>query len=219
LCEPIKQKLRILGVNEDAIADVVRTHVVDAEVPVLSPESGIVSERTINMGELADPTRNLFTIGNFDSVWIKADVYEKDVAKVKQGQPIVLEVESFPGQKFHGKLNYVADSISQDTRTLNVRAEVDNPGCKLKPKMFARMSILVGEHEILSVPKTAVQDAGYSKVVYMPAGGDKFVERKVDIGNEIGDFVEVNSGLRPGDRIVTNGSFELRSQVLKQENN
>jgi cobalt-zinc-cadmium efflux system membrane fusion protein len=219
LCEPIKQKLRILGVNEDSISEVITTRQVDAEVPVLSPEGGVVSERTINMGELADPTKQLFTIGNFDSVWIKADVYEKDVAKVKMGQPIQLEIESFPGEQFHGRLNYVADSISPDTRTCNVRAEVENPGCKLKPKMFARMTILVGEHEILSVPKASIQDAGYAKVVYVPRGTDKYQERKVELGNEVGDFVEVLKGLRSGETVVTNGSFELRSQVLKQENN
>jgi multidrug efflux pump subunit AcrA (membrane-fusion protein) len=217
LCEPIKQKLRILGVSESSINEVLRTRQVDAEVPVLSPESGIVSERLINVGELADPSRPLFTIGNFDSVWIKADVYEKDVAKVQEGQPIVLEVDSFPGEEFRGKLNYVADSISPDTRTLNVRAEVDNPGCKLKPKMFARMSILVGEHRILTIPKTAVQDAGYAKVVYVPRGRGGFVERRVELGNEIGDYVEVLKGLTPGDTVVTNGSFELRSQIVKQE--
>ena len=216
LCEPIKQKLRILGVNEIGISKVLRTRQVDAEVPVLSPEGGLVSERTVNVGELIDPTKQLFVIGDFHSVWIKADVYEKDVSKVSCGQPIMLELDSFPGEQFHGTLNYVADSISPDTRTLNVRAEVENPNLKLKPKMFSRMNIMVGEHQILSIPKTAVQDAGYSKVVYIPFGAGKFKERKVELGSNLGDYVEVMAGLSPGDQVVTKGSLELRSQAIKQ---
>jgi cobalt-zinc-cadmium efflux system membrane fusion protein len=217
-CEPIKQKLRILGLDDTSIARVLKTREVQAEVPVPSPESGLVSERLVNVGELIDPSKPLFTIGNFDSVWIKADVYEKDVSKVKAGQPITLEVDSFPGEQFQGKLDYVADSISPDTRTLNVRAEVANPTLKLKPKMFARMNILVGEQNILSIPKTAIQDAGYSKVVYVPLGSGRFHEQKVDLGSEVGDFVQVLAGLNPGDPVVTKGSFELRSQAVRQTN-
>lgn len=215
LTEPIKQKLRILGVTDSVVNSVLKTRRVDAEVPVLSPEAGIVSERTVNLGELIDPSKQLFVIGDFHSVWIKADVYEKDVSKVKCGQPITLELDSFPGEPFHGTLNYVADSISPDTRTLNVRAEVKNPELQLKPKMFARMKINVGEHSILSIPKTSIQDAGYGKVVYVPAGQGRFLEKKVELGSNIGDYVEILAGLSPGEPVVTRGSFALRSQVVK----
>lgn len=215
MTEPNKQKLRVLGLEECAIEKVMRTHEVDPSVPVLSPESGLISERGINVGELADPSKPLFTIGNFNTVWIKADIHEKDVAKIECGQPITLELDSFPGVVFHGKLNYVADSISPDTRTLSVRAEVQNPGLKLKPKMFARMNILVGEHPSLCVPKDAIQDAGSTKVVYVPVGNGRFEERNIKTGAEIGPYVEVTEGLKPGEDVVTKGSFELRSQSLK----
>ena len=122
-------------------------------MPIVSPETGVVTERLINVGELADPTKPLFTIADFTSVWLKADVYEKDISKVRVGEPIELEVDSFPGLKFSGKLNYVADSVNPDTRTLTVRAEVPNPGNKLKPKMFARMRIFVGNSQVLTIEK------------------------------------------------------------------
>jgi RND family efflux transporter MFP subunit len=183
---------------------------------VVAPESGIISERLVNVGELVDPTKPLFTIGDFHNVWLKADVYEKDVSKVKEGQPIQLEVDSFPGEKFTGRLDYVADSINPDSRTLTVRAEVPNPGLKLKPKMFARMKILVGEHKVLTIPSSSVQDAGTSKVVYIPKAKGVFEERKVTLGTEYGDEIEIISGVRPGERIVTKGSFDLRSESLRQ---
>src|SRR5262249_20414778 len=149
---------------------ILRAGQINPLVTVVAPETGIISERHINLGELVDPSKQLFTVANYRSIWLKADIYEKDIAKVREGQPIVLELDSFPGEKFHGVLDYVADSVNEDTRTLPVRAEVPNIGLKLKPKMFARMIIMVGEHQVLTIPKSAVQDAGSYKVVYIPAG-------------------------------------------------
>ncbi len=218
LTEPIKQKLRLLGTSDKQIEQVIKTGEINPVVPIVSPEAGIVTERLINVGELADPTKPLFTIADFNSVWLKADVYEKDISKVKVGQPIELEVDSFPGEKFRGRLNYVADSVNPDTRTLTVRAEVPNPGSKLKPKMFARMRIFVGNSQVLTIEKNAVQDADEDKVVYVPMGAGKFREQKVKLGGESGNLDEVIAGVKNGDPIVIKGSFELRSEALKQSN-
>jgi multidrug efflux pump subunit AcrA (membrane-fusion protein) len=216
LTEPSKMKLRLLGVSDKDIAKVMKTHEIDPLLSVLAPESGVISERLVNVGELVDPSKPLMTIGDYHNVWIKADVYEKDLAKVRAGQPIELELDSFPGEKFAGKLDFVSSSLDPDNRTLLVRAQVPNPNFKLKPKMFARMKILVGEHRVLSIPKDAVQDAGTDKVVYIPAGPNQFIERQVQLGDESGDTVEVLKGLKVGDRVVTKGSFELRSESLHQ---
>ncbi len=218
LTEPVKQKLRLLGTSDKQIEQVIRTGEINPVVPIVSPESGIVTERLINVGELADPTKALFTIADFNSVWLKADVYEKDISKVKVGQPIELEVDSFPGEKFRGRLNYVADSVNPDTRTLTVRAEVPNPGSKLKPKMFARMRIFVGNSSVLTIEKNAVQDADDDKVVYVPMGSGKYREQKVKLGGESGNLDEVIAGVKNGDPVVIKGSFELRSEALKQSN-
>ncbi|SRR5579875_109322 len=212
---PAKTRLKLLGVSDAQIEKVMHTQVVDPMVPVLSPEDGVIVERLVNVGELVDPSKPLFTIGDFKSVWLKADVFEKDIPKVEKGQPIELEVDSFPGKVFHGKLDYVANQVDSDTRTLAVRAEVANPQNELKPKMFARMRILVGQHRVLAIPKTAVQDAQTEKVVYVPAGPDTFEERKVVLGAESGNYVEVVSGLKPGERVVTRGSFDLRAEAVR----
>lgn len=216
ITEPIKQKLRLLGVTLTELDKLLKTRQIDPVVPVLAPENGIISERLVNVGELVDPTKPLFTIGDFHDVWLKADVYEQDVSKVHEGQPIELEVDSFPGHKFAGRLNFVADSLTPENRTLAVRAEVPNPGLMLKPKMFARMRILIGEHRVLTIPKDAVQDAGTEKVVYLPLSQGKFEERKVKLGVECGKFVEVLSGIRPGEKVVTKGSFDLRAESLRE---
>ena len=213
--EPAKTKLRLLGVSDEEIDKVEKTQVVDPLAPVLAPEGGIVVERLVNVGELIDPSKPLFTIGDFHNVWLKADVFEKDIAKVSKGQPVDLEVDSFPGKVFHGKLDYVANQIDSDTRTLTVRADVINPQSLLKPKMFARMTIHVGEHTVLTIPKTAVQDGRTDKVVYIPSGTDVYEERKIKLGAEAGDYVEVLSGLKSGDKVVTKGSFDLRAEAVR----
>lgn len=216
ICEPLKQKLRLLGLDDAFIAQVIKSGELNPILPVVSPETGVVTERLVNAGELADPSKSLFTIANFTSVWLKADVYEKDIAKVKEGQTIELTADSFPGRKFKGILNYVADSINADTRTLTVRAEVPNPGNLLKPKMFARMRIFVGKAKVLTVPKVAVQDDQSTKVVYVPLGQGRFRQQKVKLGGEAGELDEVLSGLKDGDSVVVKGSFELHSESLKQ---
>lgn len=214
--EPIKQKLKLLGVNNNQIKHLLETDIINPIVTIQAPQTGIVIQRDVNLNELIDPSKILFTIGNFNTVWLKADVYEKDISSVQVGQPIQLDVDSFPDEVFYGKLNYVADSVNQDTRTLQVRAEVENPGNKLKPKMYARMKICVGEKEKLTIPKSAIQEADSDKVVYMPLGNGKFKEQKIITGSEYGEMVNVISGLKSGDKVVTKGSFELRSETLKE---
>lgn len=216
LTDPIKQKLRMLGMSDEDIADVLKKREIDPMVAVVSPETGIVIERLVNVGELVDPSKPLFTVADFHSVWLKADVYEKDVSKISEGQPIELTLESFPGETFYGKLNYVADSINSDTRTLPVRAEVANLGLKLKPKMFAKMTIQVGAQKVLTIPKEAVQDTDKDKVVYVPVSSTSFREQKVELGSESGLYYEVLKGLQPGETVVTKGSFDLRSEALKE---
>ncbi len=212
---PAKNKLRLLGVSDEEIDEVMKTQVVDPMVPVLAPEDGIITERLVNVGEMIDPSKPLFTIGDFHTVWLKADVFEKDISKVHIGQPIELLIDSFPDRVFHGKLDYVANQVDGDTRTLAVRAEVANQQGLLKPKMFARMKIMVGQHNVLSIPKTAVQDASTNKVVYVAVGPNTFEERKVDLGAESGDYIEVLGGLKPNERVATSGSFDLRAESIR----
>lgn len=216
LTEPIKQKLRLLGVPPETLESVCKSGEIEPIVPVVSPETGVVVERLVNVGELVDQSKSLFTIADFHNVWIKADIYEKDVSKITEGQPIQLTLESFPHEVFYGKLNYVADSINSDTRTLPVRAEVENPGLKLKPKMFAKMTIQVGAQKVLTVPRDAVQDAETEKVVYVPVAPNCFREQKIEVGGESGPYIEVLTGLHPGETVVTKGSFDLRSEALKE---
>lgn len=214
---PAKTKLRLLGIPDSEIENVMKTQVVDPMDSVVAPADGVVVERLVNVGELVDPTKPLFTIGNFDTVWLKADVFEKDLAKVKLGQNIELRVDSFPDHVFRGKLDYLANQVDADTRTLAVRAAVVNQDGHLKPKMFARMKIIVGDHRVLAIPAAAVQDTRESKVVYVPKGNNQFEERKVKLGSQDADsdYIEVLEGLKPGENVVIRGSIDLRAKAVR----
>ena len=213
---PIKQRLRLLGVTDSVIDRVLIIKRVNPFVHIVSPRAGVVVERNVNPGELIEPNDALFAVGDFSTVWLKADIYEKDVPDIHKGQRIELVANSFPNKMFAGTLNFVAESVNQETRTLLVRAEVPNPRHLLKPKMFGRMKILVTQDKVLSAPKEAVQDAGQAKVVYVHLEGDRFEERKIEIGKESDGFVEVVSGVRDGEKVVTAGSFDLRAKALHQ---
>jgi cobalt-zinc-cadmium efflux system membrane fusion protein len=214
---PAKTKLRLLGIPDSEIENVMKTQVVDPMDTVVAPADGVVVERLVNVGELVDPTKPLFTIGNFDTVWLKADVFEKDIAKVKLGQNIELRVDSFPDHVFKGKLDYLANQVDADTRTLAVRAAVVNQSGHLKPKMFARMKIIVGDQRVLAIPSAAVQDTRLSKVVYVPKGNNQFEERKVKLGSQDydSDYIEVLEGLKAGEKVVTHGSIDLRAKAVR----
>lgn len=212
----VEQKLSLLGMPRATINSVLNGRQVMNVIEIDAPQSGFVLERNVNLGELVDPARTLFVVDDIDTLWLMADIFEQDVEYVSTGQPIDFTVDSFPNQKFHGKLDFVAGTINPETRTLAVRAVIQNPTQKLKPKMFARMRILAGNHNVLAIPKSAVQDAGSERVVYVPTGKFKYEERVVQLGEESGDYVEVVKGLSPGDTVVTAGSFSLRSQTLKE---
>lgn len=214
--EPIKQRLHLMGVPDEEIERILQTRKIEAVVPIYATETGIVCERQVNVGELVDTQKNLLTIGDFHKVWLKADVHEKDIAKLKEGQNIDLDLDSFPGETFHGKLDYISDSVNPDTRTLTVRAEVNNPGDRLKPKMFARMSILVGHKCVTTVPESAVQDAGSDKVVYVQKSPGRYEERSVVLGKSCKNNVEIIRGIRHGEKIAVAGTFQLRSQAISQ---
>lgn len=209
------QRLKLLGMPPHTIETILNNHTLDTQIPICTPMSGIVLERQVNTGELIDPGKTLFVVDDLDNLWLVAEIFEQDIDTVKVGQKIEFSVDSFPHQVFKGTLNHVAGAINPETRTLAVRAEVVNPGLKLKPKMFARMKIFAGHKEALCVPKTALQEAGSKKVVYVALPDDTFREAIVETGEETGDYVEIRSGLKQGERIVTSGAFNLRAHVLK----
>lgn len=212
----LEQRLTLLGVAKDAIDKSIKERNLLNAIDIRAPQSGFVLERNINTGELVDSTRTLFVVDDIDSLWLIADIFEQDVQQIEKGQQVEFVVDSFPSEHFHGSLDFVAGTINPETRTLSIRAIIPNPKLRLKPKMFARITIKTGTRKVLAIPKSAIQDAGSKKVVYVEVANKTFEQRDVLLGEESSSHVQVLGGLREGEKVVTSGSFSLRSEFLKQ---
>jgi membrane fusion protein, heavy metal efflux system len=188
-------------------------------LPLRAPISGIITEKHAIVGELGDPSKSLYTVADLSSVWVMVDIHEKDLAKVRRGQPAAVIVGAFPELKFKGRVTYIADVVDEATRTVKARVEVSNPGKKLKPEMFATVQLAVADDApaVLAVPEDALQDLDGKKVVFVADSADKFAARPVETGRASGGMVEIVSGLKEGEPFAVKGSFLLKSEVKKGE--
>jgi cobalt-zinc-cadmium efflux system membrane fusion protein len=188
-------------------------------LPVRSPISGIITEKHAIVGELADPSKSLYTVADLSSVWVMVDINEKDLAKVRRGQGAVVSVGAFPDLKMKGRITYIADLVDESTRTVKARIEVGNPGRKLKPEMFATVELALAADAppVLAVPEDALQDLDGKKVVFIAESETEFAARQVQAGRLAGGLAEIVSGLKEGERYAVKGAFILKSELKKGE--
>ncbi len=210
-----QERLTLLGAPPDSARQVLAQKKLDPFVVIRAPRSGIVIDRSINPGELNDGTKPLFTLADLAQVWLFADIFEKDIADVKKGQEAVVSIDSQPEHTFPAQIIWVGDSISATTRTLPVRANVANPDFHLKPGMFARMKVSVGQIPVLLIPRSAVIQKGDKELVFVEAGNNNYLEREVKTGISDANDIEVKDGLKPGERVVVHGDTALLGATMK----
>ncbi len=181
-------------------------------VEIKSPLHGLIIKRLINPGEVVDKDKVLFEASDLSEVFLESKIYEKDLPGINLGKKTTFTTEALPGSLFHGEINYVSQVVDPETRTIAVRAKVQNPGYKLKPEMFGKMSISLSDKDAIAINKDAVQKIDNENVVYVKKAYG-FKEIKIKLGKETDGLVEVISGLKPGEEIVTKGSFWLKSEL------
>ena len=208
-----RRHLQILGVADSTInAMSKKNNVGPAVFPLYSPISGTVVERTGNVGATVGTDANIFKIMDLSSVWIDANVFEKDLERVRVGQLVNVKVPAFPETTFTGHVILISTTVDPDTRTVQVRTEVANPDGRLKPDMFANVEIVTaGRRQAISVPLSAVLDDGGKSVVFV-ADGNNYVKKEVALGLKSEDRVEIVQGLNAGDHVVTKGNYLLMEQ-------
>ena len=210
-----QERLTLLGAPPDSAKSVVRDGKIDPYVIVRAPESGLVIERTINPGEMNDGTKQLFTITDLSQVWLFADIFEKDISDINKGDEAAVTIDSVPGKKFPAKIIWVGDSVNPTTRTLPVRATVDNTKGLLRPGMFARIVIDAARIPVLRVPHTAIIQKGDMVFVFVEKKPGVYEERDVVTGIDDETGVEVKSGLKAGERVVAEGGTALMGTAMK----
>jgi cobalt-zinc-cadmium efflux system membrane fusion protein len=203
-------QLRSLGISASEPATNVALH---AQV------GGTVVSRDVLVGQevRADQAQPLVTITNLDTVWVLADVYEQDLGLVQEGAEVVVRVPAYPGVDFKGKVGHIGDVVDPTTRTVKLRCVVPNPGVKLKPEMFAKVELRdTSGRKVIQIPAKAVLIDGDKNRVLVASEGNAFRPRQVEVGPELDGAVRVLSGLKPGEKIVTDGALFLKHELETQ---
>ena len=213
--ESARAQLELLGISASALERVAPDHKAGATTSVPAPIDGVVTERGANVGLNVDPATKLFTVVDLSTVWVVANLYEKDFPRVRVGTEAAITTSARPDATLRGRVSYIDPQVSADTRTAKVRFEVPNTGGELRLGMYAEV-VAAGASgtPAAGIPRTAVQNVGDRTVVYLanPKEPGRFVEREVRLGQVSGERVEVVSGVQPGDVVVTAGSFLVRAE-------
>jgi cobalt-zinc-cadmium efflux system membrane fusion protein len=213
--------LRLLGMDDKQIKSLERTQTIRSQVPIVAPFAGRVIVRDLTKGELVETTHKLFVVADLSTVWVVANVSEKDVSYVQRAtavsnQPVEVFVTAYPDEVFKGTVAYVGDVLDTATRTMQVRLVLDNSKGYLKPEMFATIRILSkAASDVLVVPEAAVQHDRDRSFVFVQKEPGVFEARTIRLGDKNGTVAEILEGLHEGEVVVKEGAFTLKSELLK----
>lgn len=211
-----EQKLRNLGLDSTQIERVTAEQDTGSQLDLTASFGGTVVERLATTGELAEAAQPLITIADTSRFWCMIDVAETDARRVTVGAAVVLTLDALPGESFGAKIDWIHSELDPKTRTLRARANVENRNGLLRANMFGRANVTVHESEqVVVVPRDAVQWEGCCNVVFVQENELVYRPQKVRLGCAINDLYEVQEGLHEGDRVVAQGSFLLKTEILK----
>jgi len=209
-------RLAGLGLTPDQVTEVAAKRDASPRLVVLSPFAGKVVQASAVTGETASPEKPLFSIASVDRLWVAIDVSEGDLTRLETGQRTVFTVDGLPGKRFVGKVVAIGGEVDDRTRTIRAFAEVKNPDGLLRAQMFGQAEITVKAAEPkLLVPREALQNDGDCNLVFVSTSGDAYQGRKVEIGVAYSGGYEVRGGLTAGEKVVTTGSFLLKTEAMK----
>lgn len=206
-----QDQLRVLGVNMKALEELASTGAIDSVSSVIATIKGVVVERKVSTGQVVQPADVLFTVADLSRVWAIAQVPEQQVAQVKVGQSVRIEVPALQNEKLLGKLIFVGQTVNPDTRTVLVRTELDNSSGRLKPSMLASMLIESAPKKQLVVPNTAVVRELDMDYVFVEEKTGVYRLKPVRLASEHDGQRVVLDGLRQGMKIVSDGAFHLNN--------
>ena len=211
-----QQRLSLYGAGLGIAKQVVNTNHIYPFITLCATKSGVLLNRYVNNGEVITQGKEAFTIADLSKVWLVGNAYEKDAMKLTIGDSIITSLDNFKDIVFSGKLTYISPQLDSQSRTLEVRAELNNQSLKLKPNMYAQMTAFTGKSSILSIPSSALEKYGDYTYAYVCVSPHIYEERKVKTGNSTKDYVEILSGLKPKEAVVINGAFALLGESLKK---
>jgi RND family efflux transporter MFP subunit len=207
-----RKRLELWDISDAQIDEISRTGQALKNLTLYSPISGFVMERNAFPSQRVTPDTVLYTVADLSTVWVMADVFEYEAANIHLNQPATLTLTYLPGRTFHGRVSNILPQVDPATRTLKVRVEVANAGYALKPDMYGEVEFQTGGARRLVVPQSAVLNSGDHQTVFVDRGNGYFEPRAVTIGEQLDGRIEILSGLKAGERIVTSGNFLMDSE-------
>lgn len=212
------EKLHRFGLSENQIRAISTgsTHRTSSLNDIHAPIGGIISKYAVANGELIGPNKEVFTVVDPSLLWVLADIYEKDLGSVPQKGVCRVTLAAFPGETFVGRVTYISETLDQQSRTAKLRCVLPNPNNRIKLDMFAELEIPTTQEETaLTVPNEAIQEIDNLPVVFVQRGPEQFEKRDIKIGSRGDQRTQVLSGLKPGEKVVTNGTLQLKFAVLR----
>jgi membrane fusion protein, copper/silver efflux system len=203
-----RRRLAYWDISSDVIRQIEESGQPRKTLTLTAPASGIVTEKNVVEGARIMAGMDVYKIADLSKVWIEGEVFEKDLSLAIDGQVASVTFQAYPGEVFAGTVTYVYPSVSRESRTGRVRVELDNPGLRFRPGMYANIELKVeGHHEGLVVPRSAVLFTGERAVVFMRHGNGLLVPHEVTVGLAAGSYIEILAGLPDGAEVVSSASF------------
>lgn len=214
LIRATKERLAALGISSSQIKQLQKDKKVKQRISIYASQDGVVSSLPVREGMFVKPSQKVMTLGDLSSVWLLAEVFERQSEWVEVGQMAEVSLSYVPGKTWDGNVEYIYPSLDPKTRTLKVRLRFDNPGERLKPNMYANVRIFGGAKEdTIVIPLEGLIRTGRDERVIIDLGEGKFEARDVKAGIESGNYVEILDGVNDGDKIVTSGQFLIDSEA------
>ena len=207
-----RQRLHLWDITPAEIKELERTGAARKSITIYSPTNGYVLNKIAVDGARVTAGEPLFEIANLDHVWIQADVYESELQFIRLGAVATSTLSYIPGRTWTGRVTFIAPTVDPMTRTVKVRSEFDNPDGALKPDMFGDVVIQQPAREVIVVPDSAVLQTGTRSVVFVVNGDGTFEPREVSVGTKTEQVYEVRSGLKAGEKVVTQANFLIDSE-------
>jgi RND family efflux transporter MFP subunit len=207
-----RERLKLWDINDDQINKLDESGEVSRTLTFYSPITGFVMDRKAFPQTSVTPDTELYTVSDFSTIWVNADIFEYEVPFVKLGQRAEIQLSYYPGKKWNGRVSFIYPTVDPMTRTVKVRLEFPNPDFQLKPQMFDDVQLKVGYGNQIVVPQEAVLDSGKEQTVFVVHEAGYFEPRKITTGATLDGKIVVLSGLQAGETVVTSGNFLVDSE-------
>ena len=212
--EASKDQLFVMGMTIDEIEAIQSEIQIDATTNIVAKIDGKIIKKNVNVGQVVDPTEDIFTIAMLNEVWGVAQVPERQIGFLKEGDDLLIDVPAYENKSVEGKITYLGDIVDPVTRTVTIRTEIDNAHGLLKPDMLITMKVSGKSIEKVGVPINAIVSIDDIPNIFVKTGEKKFLMRPVTLGVKNKDAVHIDDGLLEGEEVVIDGAFHLNNERL-----